>query len=166
MLTKISNEIKRLILKNNSSVTYFASGQVGVANNIMSDIEPSAKKIFESDKYRKMDIIDINNNIAVFALGNSDYHKAIKLLETNLELSKELVCTSHKSLLVIANNLAIGHYLKGDYKKANIIMKMLFSNFREKWQIGKHTNPAYVLNYIMILTKNELYTEAKLMNKK
>jgi hypothetical protein len=67
---------------------------------------------------------------------------------------------------VITNNLAIAHYLKGEHKNANTVMKMLFSNFREKWLIGKHTNPAYVLNYIMILTKNDMLTDAKAMNKK
>lgn len=68
--------------------------------------------------------------------------------------------------MVITNNLAIAHYLKGDYKSANSTMKMLFGNFREKWLIGKHTNPAYVLNYIMVLTKNDMLMDAKSMNKK
>jgi len=132
----------------------------------MAEIEAPSKKIFETDKYRKMDIVDINNNIAVFALGQSDYNVGIKLLKINLDLARELVCTSHKSVLVITNNLAIAYYLKGDLKNAQSIIKMLFSNFKEKWIIGKHTNPAYVLNYIMILTKNDILQEAKIMNKR
>ena len=44
----------------------------------MSEIESPSRKIFETDKYRKMDIVDINNNIAVFALGQTDYTLGIK----------------------------------------------------------------------------------------
>lgn len=164
--SKVSNEIKRQIFKNNSAVANFASGKVGIANSIMSEIEAPSKKIFETDKYRKMDIVDINNNIAVFALGQTDYTLGIKQLKINQDLARELVCTSHKSLLVLTNNLAVAYYQKGDYNNSQMIIKLLFSNFREKWVIGKHTNPAYVLNYIMILTKNDILTDAKTMNKK
>lgn len=62
---------------------------MNVANTIMSEIEAPSKKIFETDKYRKMDIVDINNNIAVFALGQTDYTLGIKLLKINLELARE-----------------------------------------------------------------------------
>lgn len=78
-----------MILKNNSAVTHFASGKVGVANEIMAGIEAPSKKIFETDKYRKMDIVDINNNIAVFGIGQGEYSMGIKLLKINLDLAKE-----------------------------------------------------------------------------
>jgi tetratricopeptide (TPR) repeat protein len=55
----------------------------------MAGIEAPSKKIFETDKYRKMDIVDINNNIAVFGIGQGEYSVGIKLLKINLDLAKE-----------------------------------------------------------------------------
>ena len=164
--TQILSTIGKLILVNNFFIVLFSAGIKDYANFLF---ETWNKKIqyYLSDKEIQIDLLEQCNNLAIFEFLKGKLDKALKILNNGQNIAKSLLCSNHKNLNLILNNLGLIFYLKKNYNKSIDIYEEIFAinqftlqnhnlgNF--KYEDVKSTQ---YFNYIRVLQATKDYTKA------